>query len=285
MHTPLMVLTDLPSAQAAYRIHVHALTHSFTSGNQQSLCWQARVLPFSPALTLVNKEGYYYLPSQVTICIINMPVVNYHGNIRDVQRPGISLTESQDFYKTWAANYDKDTTDSNYNGPRATANRMLALFEGKTDARILDVAAGTGMSGEALQKVGFRSMDALEPSEDMLVLAKEKNIYGRLIKDFLGTNRLDIADGEYDATVMVGGMVEGHVGCDCLEELIRVTKPGGFVVICMREVNLRKVQEYHKLEPRMAALQNEGCWEKVSRDVFPNYCEGEDGVIFVHRVC
>ncbi|CAH1251380.1 WBSCR27 [Branchiostoma lanceolatum] len=214
-----------------------------------------------------------------------MPVVNYHENIRDVQRPGISLTESQSFYKTWAADYDRDTKDSNYNGPRATAHRVLNLFEGKTDVRILDVAAGTGMSGEALHKVGFRTMDALEPSEDMLAVAKEKNVYGRLIQDFLGTNRLDIEDGEYDATVMVGGMVEGHVGCDCLEELIRVVKPGGFVVICMREVNLRKVPEYHKLEPRMAALQSEGCWEKVSRDVFPNYCEGEDGVIFVYRVC
>ncbi|CAH1251379.1 WBSCR27 [Branchiostoma lanceolatum] len=216
---------------------------------------------------------------------INMPVVNYNNNIRTSQRPGISLKESQEFYKTWAADYDKDTADSNYNGPRATAHRVLNLFEGKTDVRILDVAAGTGMSGEALHKAGFRSMDALEPSEDMLVLAKEKNVYGRLIKDFLGTNRLDIVDGEYDATVMVGGMVEGHVGCDCLEELIRVVKPGGFVVITMREVNLRKIPEYRKLEPRMAALQNEGCWEQVSRDVFPNYCEGEEGIIFVYRVC
>ncbi|XP_035670394.1 uncharacterized protein LOC118411967 [Branchiostoma floridae] len=215
-----------------------------------------------------------------------MPVVNYNNNIRTSQRPGISLEESQDFYKTWAETYDKDTTNSNYNGPAATANLVLKLFEGKTDGvRILDVAAGTGMSGEALQKIGFCSLDALEPSEEMLLLAKEKNVYGRLIQDFLGTNRLDIVDGEYDATVMVGGMVEGHVGCDCLEELIRVVKPGGFVVICMREVNLRKVPEYRKLEPRMKTLQNEGCWEPVSRVVFSNYCEGEEGIIFVYRVC
>ncbi|XP_066270021.1 methyltransferase-like protein 27 [Branchiostoma lanceolatum] len=215
-----------------------------------------------------------------------MSHINYHGNVRDAQRPGISLTESQTFYKTWAADYDKDTVEANYNGPRATADRVLKLFEGKTDVRILDVAAGSGLSGEALHRIGFRSMDALEPSEDMLAVAKEKNLYGRLIQDFLGTNRLDIEEGEYDATVMVGGMAEGHVGCDCLEELIRVVNQvGGFVVICMREVNLRKVPEYHKLEPRMAALQSEGCWEQVSRDVFPNYCEGEDGVIFVYRVC
>ncbi|CAH1233130.1 WBSCR27 [Branchiostoma lanceolatum] len=97
-------------------------------------------------------------------------------------------------------------------------------------------------------------MDALDANDNMLALAKEKNVYGRLIQDFLGTNRLDVEDG-------------------------------GFVVISMREVNLRKVPEYRNLEPRMAALQSEGCWEQVSRDMFPDYCEGEEGIMFVYRVC
>ncbi|XP_066263709.1 methyltransferase-like protein 27 isoform X1 [Branchiostoma lanceolatum] len=103
-----------------------------------------------------------------------MSHVNHHKNTRAVNRPGISLTESQEFYKTWAAGYDKDNVNANYDAPRATADRVVELFEGKTDVRILDVAAGTGLLGEALYRVGFRSMDALDANENMLALAKEK---------------------------------------------------------------------------------------------------------------
>ncbi|CAH1251381.1 WBSCR27 [Branchiostoma lanceolatum] len=214
-----------------------------------------------------------------------MSGVTYHKSIRDLQPPGITTAESQEFYNGWAPNFDKDNVEANYNGPRMTAERALELFEGKTDVRILDVAAGTGGVGEQLHKLGFRSMDALEPNENMLAVARGKNIYGRLIQDFLGTNRLDIEDGNYDAVVMSGGFLEGNVKCDCLEELIRVVKPGGFVVITMREHNIRTVPEYRNLEPRMAALQSEGRWEQVSRVIFPNYIEGEEGITYTYRVC
>ncbi|CAH1257805.1 WBSCR27 [Branchiostoma lanceolatum] len=235
----------------------------------------------------VNRGVFCFVHRPIVLVFRYLPtmaVVSRSINISGVQRPGMCLEESQDFYKTWAATYDKDLQRAEYNAPLATANLLLKHFGGKTDVRILDVAAGTGLSGEALQEVGFRSIDALDPSDDMLALAKKKNVYGRLIKNFLGTNRLDIEDGEYDAIVMVGGMAEGHVKCDCLEELIRVVKPGGFVVICMRETNLQRVQEYHNLEPRMGALQREGCWEQVSREVFSNYLDADNGIIFAHRV-
>ncbi|XP_066266157.1 methyltransferase-like protein 27 isoform X1 [Branchiostoma lanceolatum] len=61
--------------------------------------------------------------------------------------------------------------------------------------RILDVAAGTGLAGEELQKIGFTNMDAVDCSQKMLDEAKAKNIYGRLICDFVGPDQLDIQNG------------------------------------------------------------------------------------------
>ena len=40
-------------------------------------------------------------------------------------------------------------------------------------------------------------MDALDANPEMLEKAKRKNIYGRIICDFMGPNRLDIEDGRF----------------------------------------------------------------------------------------
>ena len=43
-------------------------------------------------------------------------------------------------------------------------------------------------------------MDALEPSGEMLSIAKAKNIYGRNIHDCMDGHRTDIKDGKYPTT-------------------------------------------------------------------------------------
>ncbi|KAI8481191.1 rRNA (guanine-N7)-methylation [Branchiostoma belcheri] len=88
----------------------------------------------------------------------------------------------------------------------------------------------------------------------------------------------------YDATSCCGAFCEGHVKCDCLEELIRVVKPGGFVCVGIRKFFLETVEEYHKLEPLMADLQRRGLWEPITRTVTQDYCEGYDGVVFLFKV-
>eukprot|EP00058_Branchiostoma_floridae_P013914 XP_002599402.1 hypothetical protein BRAFLDRAFT_102672 [Branchiostoma floridae] len=137
---------------------------------------------------------------------------------------------------------------------------------------------------EQLQKLGFSNLDALDASQEMLDIAQTKQVYNNFILDFLGTNRLNIEDDTYDATSCCGAFCEGHVKCDCLEELIRVVKPGGFVCVGIRKFFLETVEEYHKLEPLMADLQRRGLWEPVSRHVTQDYCEGYDGVVFLFKV-
>ncbi|XP_066266163.1 uncharacterized protein [Branchiostoma lanceolatum] len=50
-------------------------------------------------------------------------------------------------------------------------------------------------SYDQLQKIGFTNMDAVDCSQKMLDEAKAKNIYGRLICDFVGPDQLDIQNG------------------------------------------------------------------------------------------
>ena len=43
---------------------------------------------------------------------------------------------------------------------------------------------------------GFTQIDAVDPCKEMLALLEKKQIYNRIICDFLGTNKLLIEDGE-----------------------------------------------------------------------------------------
>ncbi|CAH1268966.1 CYP2C8 [Branchiostoma lanceolatum] len=136
-----------------------------------------------------------------------------------------------------------------------------------------------------LVKKGFTNIDAVDGSQKMLDLAEKKQIYRRLICDFVGPNPLDIEKDTYDAIVCCGGFAAGHLKEDCLPELIRVVKPGGYIVITFREEWLHLYEDFKdKLEPAMARLQEQGLWERVSREIFPNYYPGKDGITIVYKV-
>ncbi|XP_055957022.1 uncharacterized protein LOC130012914 [Patella vulgata] len=133
--------------------------------------------------------------------------------------------------------------------------------------------------------MGFLHVDALEPSEGMLAIAKEKGVYKNYILDILGGKKYSIGTDFYDCCVVSGGMGEGHIPCTGILEMIRIVKPGGIVVIAMREEYLNYVEEYqNKLEPMMEELEKEGVWEKIDRSIYENHFVGKTGVLFLYRV-
>ncbi|XP_066269095.1 methyltransferase-like protein 27 [Branchiostoma lanceolatum] len=144
-----------------------------------------------------------------------------------ITRPGIKNDEVLDLYKTWSKDYDKDLDEEEYGGPRKVAQTLAAALGEGSAARVLDVAAGTGLCGLELSKLGFSNVDALDASQEMLDVAKTKNVYKNFLKEFLGPNRLNIDDNTYDGMTACGLFCDGHVGPNCLEQLIRIVKPGG----------------------------------------------------------
>lgn len=200
-------------------------------------------------------------------------------------REGITQTEMVETYSKWAKDYDQDFSGK-YNGPKIAADAVSNYFsKDKRDARILDVAAGTGMVGYHLNQNGFTNIDALEPAVGMVEEAKKKGVYINYIIDLIGGREAHIEDDSYDAIAISGGMGEGHIPCVALREMIRVVKPGGLVCIVMREEYLTYVEEYKdRLEPLMQELADEGKWERVSRTVVPHYSFGKNGIVFMFKV-
>ena len=165
--------------------------------------------------------------------------------------------ELEERYNQWAKRYDNDLDeDFGWLGPALALEACKKYLP--TDARILDAGAGTGLVGMMLAEAGFRRLTAIDMSPGMLEEARSKAVYQDLHRMVLG-EKLDFPDDSFDAVVSIGVLTLGHAPARSLDELVRVTRPGGFVIFTLRpdlyeSAGFRQVRE---------ELEAAGCWELV----------------------
>lgn len=164
-----------------------------------------------------------------------------------------------DAYRAWAADYDHDLANLGYVAHITSAKALDQALGGEHGAVILDAGSGTGLVGEELAKLGYRTMDALDYSQDMLDQAAEKNIYRALLQADM-TRPLPLKDNAYDAVVCTGTFTYGHITGDAFSELIRVTRPDGVIVFTVRE----GAYEEYGYRAKMLELEVNGDWELLS---------------------
>ena len=138
--------------------------------------------------------------------------------------------DSQDkvdqLYNDWADTYDQEVEGYGYASPIRCAE-ALAKFHHK-DQPVLDFGCGTGLSGMALSKVGFETIDGIEISTPMLEKARSLNVYRQLFQG-------DIDDpfpfplGTYSAITAVGVISAGAGPADLLDSALDELSPGGLI--------------------------------------------------------
>lgn len=166
--------------------------------------------------------------------------------------------EVMDVYKEWAADYDADTvTDLGYVAHIASTDALIRVLDSR-DAYILDAGCGTGLVGEELARKGYRKLDALDYSSEMLDVSKHKKIYRQLFQADMNLP-LDIETDCYDAVVCAGSFSYSHINATAFDELVRITKPGGFICFTIRE----GAYEDCGYRDRMMALEKEGAWKLI----------------------
>lgn len=135
-------------------------------------------------------------------------------------------------YDGWAESYDAEMAAAGYRHPTICL-ALLARHLPRGEAPLLDAGAGTGLIGEWLGIMGYPHVEALDISEGMLAEARRKGVYAAFHCLALGAS-LPFADGHFAGIVSAGVFTTGHVGVEGLDELIRITRPGGVVVLTVK---------------------------------------------------
>lgn len=136
-------------------------------------------------------------------------------------------------YDGWAESYDTDMSANGYRHPTICL-ALLARHVQRGAVPLLDAGAGTGLIGEWLRILGYPHVEGLDFSDGMLAVAARKKVYADLHKLALGTT-LPFADGHFAGIVSAGVFTTGHVGPEGLDELVRICRPGGAVVITVKD--------------------------------------------------
>lgn len=159
-----------------------------------------------------------------------------------------------------------------YTHPAIVAS-MAARHVAPTDVPILDAGAGTGILGEILTALGFTSIYGLDASEGMLKTANLKQRYAELSQQFLGETLT--YDSDFFAMVVSSGVfTQGHAPLDGLDELIRVTRPGGHLVFSVARTYLDG-----PFEVKRQQLEQQGLWQFVDASERYNSAPLEDNLI------
>ncbi|MDJ0800137.1 MAG: class I SAM-dependent methyltransferase [Calothrix sp. MO_167.B12] len=140
--------------------------------------------------------------------------------------------ELSNVYDDWSQEYDESVLSFGYNPP-AVINGLVGRFIQSTDAKILDAGVGTGMVGELLSILGYTNLVGIDLSLGMLESARKKQVYQDLRKMVLG-QPLDFTDNAFDAVVSAGTFSANHAPPESFDELTRIVKPQGFIIVAIR---------------------------------------------------
>jgi len=182
--------------------------------------------------------------------------------------------ELRALYADWAPDYDRDHARVGFFGHKLAAE-VLARHSTRHDgARVLDAGAGTGAAGEALHELGFRRLVAVDLSAEMLAVARRKGVYRDTLVADLSVPIDAFKADTFDAAILVGVFSFGQAPAEALDEVLRLVRPGGLVVLTLRT-------DFHEqdamgVRSRIELLEERGAWRLLERTEPRPYLPGKD---------
>lgn len=166
-----------------------------------------------------------------------------------------SSQEVMEIYDGWAEDYERRILGNGYSTP-AVATWFFGRYVRPEDGPVLDAGAGTGITGAILAPLGYEELVGIDVSSQMLDLARKKGVYKELRQMELG-GPLDFPDDTFAAVVSTGVFAAGHAPPESFEELIRATRPGGYIIFSVRT----DVYVDGGFKDKQEALEKEERWQ------------------------
>lgn len=207
--------------------------------------------------------------------------------VLSVKEPGLSKDDMLKIYSEWNTSYEEGVLSSGYGAPTVAVKHLAESFpsEERDKVRIIDIGAGTGLVARGLRKLGFCRIDGVDPSEDMLAMAKKDALYENYICEFVTDKQLPIVTGAYDGLTACGCFIPNHMQSDALPELLRIVKPGGIIVIVSRADYIDTVPDYKaNLIPVMDKFVQDGIWKLLVAEVTGYYHFGHEAMVWKFQV-
>ena len=185
--------------------------------------------------------------------------------------------ELADRYDQWASEYEQDLeTGFGWLAPQRCCDAFAEYVD--KNAKILDAGAGTGLVGQVLASMGYFNLIAMDMSRGMLDASRKKSVYLEFHQMVMGET-LAFPTDAFDAVITVGVLTVGHAPAESLDELVRVTKPGGYIVFSLRP----DVYQNDGFKEKQDRLETGNKWKLVSAsEPFQPLPKGEPEVL--HQV-
>ncbi len=154
-------------------------------------------------------------------------------------------------YGEWARRYDRDLLAQGYVLPFFITS-FVARYLPKGSGPILDAGVGTGLTGPYLAALGYTGLVGTDMSDEMLQMARTRGCYDELQNTILG-EKLPWPDDHFAAFISAGVFTAGHAPSSSLDELVRITRPGGHAIFNIRQSVFEENGFAAKLQEQEAA--------------------------------
>lgn len=181
-------------------------------------------------------------------------------------------------YSDWANQYDRNLLEEGYILP-FFITAFVARYLPPGSGPILDAGVGTGLSGPYLAALGYTGLSGTDMSQEMLSMAEQRGCYADLKQAVLG-EQLPWPDDHFAAFISAGVFTQGHAPASSLDELVRITRPGGYAIFNIRQ----SVFEEYGFATKLTEQEKAGLIKPVEvSPPFAGFAFGKDDVLgFIH---
>jgi len=185
------------------------------------------------------------------------PVMSDHSKMLKRVYGAKDHDELSSAYGDWAKRYDRDLLEDGYILPFFITS-FVARHVPKGEGPILDAGVGTGLTGPYLAALGYSGLAGTDMSNEMLEMARVRGCYDDLKQAVLGET-LPWPDNHFAAFISAGVFTTGHAPSSSLDELVRITRPGGYAIFNIRQT----VFEENGFAEKLCQQENAGLIKPV----------------------